>query len=59
MLNSNTIYPELDLSSIAGQGKIMSSQEAMEDIVPIQWSDDILNGKYRDAILIQSQKKEE
>ena len=58
MLNSNTIYPELDLSKIVGKGKIMSSQETMEDIVPIQWSDDVLDGKCQDAILIKSQKNE-
>ena len=58
MLNSNTIYPELVLSKIVGKGKIMSSQETMEDIVPIQWSDDVLDGKCQDAILIKSQKNE-
>ena len=58
MLNSSTIYPELDLSLIVGKGKIMSSQDAMEDIVPVQWSDDVLDGKCQGATLIKSQKNE-
>lgn len=44
-------YKRLDLSKIKF-GKIISTEEALKDVEPIAWSDDVLAGKYRDKTIV-------
>lgn len=41
------------------KGTPISSQEALSDITPIDWSKDVLEGKYKDRIIIKSKDKED
>lgn len=34
--------------------KTISSEEALKDITPIEWSEDVLNGKYKDQSIIKA-----
>ena len=44
-------YRKLDMSKLAGRKhQTMSSKEALNDIEPIKWSDDVLNGKKKVTI---------
>lgn len=37
------VYKKLDLSKIR-HSKILSSEEALRDMIPIEWSNDVING---------------
>lgn len=37
------IYKKPDLSKIR-HSKILSSEEALKDVIPIEWPDDVING---------------
>ena len=49
----NVISPEflkkcLDSNRLIGKGKVVvSTEESLEDIIPINWSEDVLSGKKR------------
>ena len=49
----NVISPEflkkcLDSNRLVGKGKvIVSTEESLEDIIPINWSEDVLSGEKR------------
>lgn len=45
--------------TIIEKGTAISSQEALSDITPIDWSKDVLDGKYKDKTIIKSKDKEE
>lgn len=52
MSSNQKEYKRLDLSKINFKNTIISTEEALKDIVPIAWSDDVLNGKYRNQSII-------
>ena len=46
MYANNQIYRRLDFSKISSRNtKVVSSEEALKDVKPIEWSEDVLNGK--------------
>ena len=46
MYANNQIYRRLDFSKISSRNtKVVSSEEALKDVTPVEWSEDILNGK--------------
>ncbi|MEE1255547.1 MAG: hypothetical protein UHN47_03410 [Lachnospiraceae bacterium] len=59
MGNVNVIYPKLDLSLILGKGTQISSHEALQDAVVINWGKDVLNGKHKDTSIIKSKENED
>ena len=44
--------------TILKNGTVISSQEALADITPINWSNDVLEGKYRDKVIVKYNEKE-
>lgn len=39
-------YRKLDMNAVMSKkGKIISSEEALRDIVPIEWDEEVLNGE--------------
>ena len=44
--------------TILKNGTAISSQEALADITPIDWSKDVLDGKYRDKAIVKYDEKE-
>lgn len=55
VLNDRSDYRRLDMSKLKDR-KIgtMSSEEALKDIIPINWSEDVLSGKKK--VIISRQK---
>ena len=47
----------LDVNFILTHGTAISSQEALSDINPINWSEDVLDGKYRNQIIIKAKEE--
>ena len=45
MSNNAKEYRRLDFSKLKFSENIKSTEEALKDIVPIQWSEEILSGK--------------
>ena len=46
MCTNNQVGRRLDFSKISNRNtKIVSSEEALKDVKPIEWSEDVLNGK--------------
>lgn len=58
MSNSVTSYAGLDLHSL-GKKKIrfVSSEEALKDVTPIEWEEDVLQGRKK-AIVTKRKNKE-
>lgn len=51
MYTNNQTYRRLDFGKIRNRNtKIVSSEEALKDIKPIEWSEDVLNGKRKVTI---------
>ena len=51
MYANNQIYRRLDFSKISSRNtKVVSSEEALKDVKPIEWSEDVLNGKRKVTI---------
>ena len=41
----NAAYRQLDMKKLQDRvSRNVSSEEALEDVIPIQWDDDVLNG---------------
>lgn len=40
-----TVYKKLDFSSINSCEKVITSEEALKDVVPMSWSENALNGE--------------
>jgi hypothetical protein len=38
-------YRHLDFSKLNFSDKVVTSKEALQDVIPIKWSDDVLQGK--------------
>ena len=50
-MNSNAQeYRRLDFSKLKFSEKTISTEEALKDITPIQWSEDVLSGKKKVTI---------
>lgn len=47
-------YTTLDVDFILNHGKSVSSQEALSEVTPIEWSEDALSGKYKNKTIIKS-----
>lgn len=43
-------YKRLDFSKIKFNSEPMTTEESLEDIDPIHWSDDVLNGKRKAVV---------
>ena len=54
VLNDRSDYRRLDMSKLKFSDKTMSMEESLKDIIPIHWSDDVLNGKKK--VIISKQK---
>ena len=54
VLNDRSNYRRLDMSKLKFSDKTMSMEESLKDIIPIHWSDDVLNGKKK--VIISKQK---
>ncbi len=51
MYTNNQAGRRLDFSKISNRNtKIVSSEEALKDVKPIEWSEDVLNGKRKVTI---------
>lgn len=50
----NTDIQKIDVDYILTHGKSISSQEALSDITPVEWDEDVLNGKYKKETIIKS-----
>lgn len=43
---SSTVPKKIDWSKIANRSvKPLSTQEALKDVIPFEWDDDVINGK--------------
>lgn len=53
----NLTYPKIDFKQLLKNKKttIVSSEEALKDVTPIDWSDDVLSGKKK--IIIDCDEK--
>lgn len=52
-------FTPLDVGSILTRGQVVSSQEILSEITPIEWSEDVLSGNYKDKTIIKSKGKED
>lgn len=59
MVMEKTSIQPLDVDFILTHGKAISSQEAIADIAPIEWDEDVLNGDYKGKVIIKSKCEEE
>ncbi|MFR8346869.1 hypothetical protein [Mediterraneibacter gnavus] len=51
MYTNNQTYRRIDFGKIRNRNtKIVSSEEALKDVKPIEWSEDVLNGKRKVTI---------
>lgn len=56
MSNVMERYATLDLQALSRKkGKIVSSQEALQDVKPVEWDKDVMQGK-RKVIVTQEKK---
>lgn len=54
MKRASADFEPIDIGFILAHGTEISSQESMRDIVPVQWSQEVLDGKYKDIAIIRS-----
>jgi len=50
---------ELDFNLMFSRGKAITSDEALSEITPIDWSNDTLAEKYRNSTIIKSKEEED
>lgn len=50
------MYPSINTNEIKC-GKVVSSEEVLQDVTPVNWSEEVLTGKYRDTTIIKSSEK--
>lgn len=56
---TKTNIQSLDVNFILTHGTVISSQEALSGIIPIDWNKDVLDGKCKDKTIIKSKDKED
>ncbi len=54
VLDERKGYRRLDMSKLKFSDQPISMEESLKDIIPIPWSDDVLNGKKK--VVISKQK---
>ncbi len=54
VLDERKSYRRLDMSKLKFSDQPISMEESLKDIIPIPWSDDVLNGKKK--VVISKQK---
>lgn len=54
VLDERKSYRRLDMSKLKFSDQPVSMEESLKDIIPIPWSDDVLNGKKK--VVISKQK---
>ena len=54
VLDERKSYRRLDMSKLKFADQPISMEESLKDIIPIPWSDDVLNGKKK--VVISKQK---
>lgn len=52
-------YPSFDIGEVLKQGKKLSSEEALKEIIPVEWSEDVLKGNYKGKSIIKAKDDEE
>lgn len=56
-MNANTAFAPLNLNLInSKQSKIVSSENALKDVTPISWSDDVISGKKKVTLTTKDKK---
>lgn len=58
MSEKNKFKP-IPIEKYINKGNIISTEEALKDIIPIDWSDDVLAGKYKGKTLIKSKNEKQ
>ena len=48
----------MNYSSVLAHGTAISTQEALADVTPINWSDDVIDGQYKNKTIIKSTVEE-
>ena len=48
----------MNFSSVLAHGTAISTQEALADVMPINWSDDVMDGQYKNKTIIKSTVEE-
>ena len=56
---TKTNIPDLDVNFILSKGKPISSQEVLNDIIPVPWNEDVLNGSYKGKTIIKSKDEKD
>lgn len=58
MSNSRMSYATLDLNALGKKNvKIVSSKDALKDVIPIAWGEDVLQG--REKVIVAEEKNKE
>lgn len=48
----------MNLGSVLAHGTAISTQEALADVTPINWSDDVMDGQYKNETIIKAKTEE-
>ena len=48
----------MNFSSVLAHGTAISTQEALADVTPINWSDDVMDGQYKNETIIKAKTEE-
>lgn len=57
MENTSVLLPKVNIAKMLSKGQKVSSQNALSDISPVSWSNDVLNGSYKDKTIVRSSDK--
>ena len=52
-------YPSIDIGKVLGKATKISSEEALKEIIPVDWSEQVLDGKYKGKSIIIAKDDEE
>jgi len=44
--------PKIDIDETLSVGKVISTEEAMKEITPVSWSENVLNGDYVGKVIV-------
>jgi len=58
MKRARADFEPIDIGFILAHGTEISSQESMRDVIPVQWSQEVLDGKYKDIAIIKSKDEQ-
>lgn len=57
MENTSVLLPKVNIAKMLSKGQKVSSQSVLSDVSPVSWSNDVLNGSYKDKTIVQSSDK--